>query len=330
MDITTFAKADRSRCTAVATILREIATPQPKEDVPTLPFTPAEEANFWFFLVAICHQTSPIDGKAVSGHVDGSHRRGWDFLVHAFLNHAIADPELLTVLRWKRFNTEDIISLFGSDLSDPETRASLIRDLAKVLAELNLKSVINLRIAPGTDRVLGITELLRKLASFEAYCDPVQKKSVFFLALMSNASLWVFEDEYELPAPVDYHEIRGHLRIGTVKIQADVYQRILNGGELSSEEDVLLRQAVREAISLIARDLGRTPNALHYFFWNLFRTFCVRDVPKCDGANAAQLPTVYADAIKGESGHACPFQDVCNSVGSTNAINEPRVQTIYY
>lgn len=71
---------DRIRCEQVARQLQIMSLPSPKEDVPPMPFSKAEEANFWFLLAAICHQTSPVGLPPLEGIVDGAHRKGWDFL----------------------------------------------------------------------------------------------------------------------------------------------------------------------------------------------------------------------------------------------------------
>jgi hypothetical protein len=51
---------DYRRCDVLAAQIKLMALPVPREDVPPLPFSKQQEANFWFFLAAICHQTSPL------------------------------------------------------------------------------------------------------------------------------------------------------------------------------------------------------------------------------------------------------------------------------
>lgn len=51
---------------------------------------------------------------------------------------------------------------------------------------------------------------------------------------MQNAGLWVFADRDKLGAPVDYHEVRGHLRIGTVQIHdEELRTRLVEGRDVS-------------------------------------------------------------------------------------------------
>lgn len=58
--------------------------------------------------------------------------------------------------------------------------------------------------------------LYRRLAGIRAYRDPVRKKSSFLLELLRSQCGWQFVDVENLSAPVDYHEVRGHFRLGTV------------------------------------------------------------------------------------------------------------------
>lgn len=331
MSVETLASVNTDRCVDVANIIKRMALPQPKEEVPPLPFSPGQEANFWFFLVAICHQTSPINRPPLAGVVDGIQRRGWDYLLHAFRVAATNDSVLLTPDRWVTFEEADCTNLFGSNLTEPERRAALIRDLGFVLNNRSWPTIFQAethchhRIADSHGE-----GLLSLLTEFEAFTDPVQKKSVFFLALMANAGLWTYADPEMLPAPVDYHEVRGHMRIGTVILEPALLAQIKTVGRVTVDEDVAIRAAVRDAIAKIASDVGDSPNTLHYFFWNLFRTYCVRSMPDCQGADVGKFPDVYARAVQSIAGRACPMNSVCASANMRPAIDDPAVTTEFY
>src|SRR5437867_314224 len=90
--------------------------------------------NFFLFLVAICHQTSPPNRLPLVGRLHGQIRRGWDYLLERFNDAAADDLSLLTPARWAEFSSEEIRVLFrdaefGDRLSDPELRSLLIKDL---------------------------------------------------------------------------------------------------------------------------------------------------------------------------------------------------------
>lgn len=337
------AAVNQYRCREVAQLLRKVSMPQPKEDLPALPFSRAQEANFWFFLAAICHQTSPIGQPTLSGKIDGEMKRGWDFLLLTFRAAAIDDTDWLSPQRWAECSGNDLQSMMGTLLNRPERRARLVRNLASGLAVQDWSSVIeaghhcDFRIAANVGSQIckaagkaSHSNLLDVLAEFEAFSDPVQKKSAFFLALMKNAGLWSYRDERQLPAPVDYHEIRGHLRIGTVVVVEEVQKQIANNTTISAAQDTKIRWAVRSAIQSIADQLKTPPNTLHYLFWNLFRVYCQRDTPKCRGGLFPALPPVYQRVLQETGGCQCPLFAVCQSADLAKVFNEPNVNTEFY
>lgn len=323
---------NNKRCNEVAQILRRMKIPEPIEDVPPLPFTQEQEANFWFFLAAICHQTSPVGKPPLIGLVDGVERRGWDFLVHAFRVSATFSKSLLNPSEWKSMTGARLKLLFNEMLTEADERASLIVDLGERLESRGWNSIYIANDVCRQQITGDSPNLLELLSDFRAFSDPVEKKSSFFLALMQNSGLWRYRDGEKLPAPVDYHEVRGHLRIGTVHIDPALRGKIQLGIELSVDEDVALRYSIREAIHRIAEAVGNSPNALHYFFWNLFRTYCVRHTPFCDGQAFDRLPDVYKLAVitSGSGSVQCPFVDCCDSAYKVPAIDEHRTSTEYY
>lgn len=321
-----------SRCHELAQRLREMYIPAPKEDVPELPFTEAEEANFWFFLAAICHQTSPVGQPALEGFVEDEFRQGWDYLVHAFRVAATRDRTYLTPGYWAEMGEDDLVLIFSDKLSDPPSRLELIHDLGTTLIQFGWVSVVE----AGPHCRLFVRDhtpnLLNLLSSFKGYSDPVEKKSVFFLALMHNCGIWSYADQDRLPAPVDYHEVRGHLRIGTIYLTGNLRDKVLNGLEVTADEDIAIRMTVREAIQTIANEIGRSPNALHYLFWNLFRTYCTRGTPQCDGRNFSKLPSEYGKSVLSNNNNkpCCPFLSFCDSANAAHAVDEHRIDTEYY
>ncbi len=330
MSVGSSAWCDLERCEAVARRLSTLDVPEPKEDVPSLPFTAAEEANFWFLLAAICHQTSPVGLPALEGEVEGRRRRGWDYLLHAFRVAAVREPALLDPATWRSFSTDRLVELFSPLLSDPAGRAALVRDLGEGLARRGWNSILDAGPECRFFVRAHAPNLLEVLAEFKAYSDPVEKKSVFFLALMKNCGLWRYPDDAMLPAPVDYHEVRGHLRIGTVQLAAELLHKVAAGAPVTQAEDVEIRLAVRGAIQRIASASEISTNALHYLFWNLFRTYCVRGTPQCGGSEFAKLPPAYASVVENGGGRECPLASVCRSAFAPHAIDEHSVATEYY
>ncbi len=299
-----------------------------------------DAGNFYFVLVAICHQTSPRGSPPLEGTVEGRHLRGWDYLSAKLLGAVRRDPGLLKPMIWTNITAKQIGQIFRDDalgerLTDSDGRALLIRDLGVVMQEHGWSSLDDMHHV-CTGRIhFGQPNLLELLTEFRAYQDPVRKKSFLLLALMRNAGLWSYQDNENLGPPVDYHEIRGHLRLGTVRINdRELRDKILTKKAVTAAEDIAVRDAVREAIVTISRDLGRTvsPIVLHYLFWNVFRSCCTHESPHCRQCpESCSLPARYIPlAIRANGSRRCPFADVCESANSTVRLQEHVFDTDYY
>ncbi len=299
-----------------------------------------EAGNFYFLLVAICHQTSPRGRPPLEGIVGGRHLRGWDYLSAKLASAVRDDPRLLSSGTWSRFTAEDLVDLFrdsklGRRLTDSAGRARLIRNLGIVMQDHGWTFFEDLYRACDGRIGSGYPNLLELLAKFDAYKDPVQKKSFLLLAIMRNTGLWSYRDNANLGPPVDYHEIRGHLRIGTVKVNdPQLRQKLLTNTPVSASDDLAIRRAVRDAIVLIAYQLGEraNPSVLHYLFWNVFRSCCTQESPHCAQCTRdCPLPDRYVSlAIREDGSRRCPFADVCESANSTVRLQEHVFDTDYY
>jgi hypothetical protein len=294
--------------------------------------------NFFLALVAISHQTSPRGHAPLEGSIDGVWRRGWDYLFARLEEAGRRDPTLLTPTRWSDLSTDEVRHLFhdeelGDRLTNPEHRAELLRDLGFKMISQGWSFAdqfyrhCNGRIASGNPNLLQV------LSQFQAYNDPVRKKSYFFLALMRNSGLWHYADDEALGPPVDYHEVRGHLRLGTVRItDPELLEKVRTGRTVTTHEDVAVRQAVHDAIMRISDRSGlRNPSQLHYLFWNLFRSICTREAPQCFTLRpGCSLPARYMHLVDEHGTRRCPFVSICPSAGIHDAIYEHIIETDYY
>jgi len=329
-------QVDVAACQRLARLLTSQTIPKDEEDS-TLPNLSRDEAgNFYLILVAICHQTSPRGRPPLEGTVGGVHRRGWDYLTAKLEAAACTDRALLKPSRWARMNVGEFVGIFrdahlGDRLSEPDRRTALVQNLGLVMVEHHWRWFEDLYGLSGGRVATGQPNLFELLAKFAAYRDPVRKKSSFLLALMRNSGLWSYVDDAELGPPVDYHEVRGHLRIGTVTVNdPSLQQKLLNGEPVTAEEDVEIRGAVYDAIMLLSELTGlRNPSQLHYLFWNVFRTHCRRDDPLCF-QEAPRLPKRYQHlALFGEE-KRCPFSGVCASASANERYFEHVFETDYY
>lgn len=326
-------------CRRVAGLLSTRNIPIDREDSSLPWMSPRDMGNFYLLLVAICHQTSPRGRPPLEGEVDGKHLRGWDYLSAKFQMAVRLKRDLLSPMVWAGITAKDVRRIFRDDvlgdrLSDPEGRALLIRDIGQKMQKRSWNSVDQLYEAAQSRIATGPKNLLSLLSEFRAYDDPVKKKSFFFLALMHNSELWNYADPDQLGAPVDYHEVRGHLRLGTVKIcNAELYAKLMSGSDVTDEEDISIRHTVFKAIMFISECSGmRNPSQLHYLFWNVFRSCCSREKPHCHScpSNCA-LPDRYVPlALFPGGARRCPFSPVCQSAGREPKLIEHSFETDYY
>ncbi|MEO8017424.1 MAG: queuosine salvage family protein [Pseudomonadota bacterium] len=318
-------------------ILAKASVPADREDTSLPDIAPALHGNFYLSLVAICHQTSPRGRLPLEGFVHSIRLAGWDYLLAKFEQAAQADPHLLTPEHWRTISSQEVRQVFhdqhlGDRLVDSDGRAELLRDLgAKMLANDWTRADQMYEECEGhvttTDR-----NLLRVLSQFAAYRDPVQKKSQFFLSIMKNSGNWTYPDSSLLGPPVDYHEVRGHLRIGTIHISdEELRQAVLTGQPVSGDGDIAIRRAVLDAIIYISEASEiRDPSRLHYLFWNVFRTVCIRDFPRCFSASDSSLPQRYRHLLQIGLPNSCPFSTCCQSTGQSHPILEHVFETDYY
>lgn len=330
---------NRETCLKLAEWIKCRDIPLDHEESSLKGLTAEQIGNFFLLLVAISHQTSPQGKPPLEGMVNGRHLRGWDYLFGKFEEAVSTNATVLTPDYWahitpKALNAIFIDERFGSRLTELSARAILINDLGRVMTKHSWKTAGGIYSAAGGRIATGQPNLVGLLSQFHAYRDPVRKKTYFYLALMRNAGVWNYQDPDKLGAPVDYHEVRGHLRIGTVQIQdANLYRRILQRVKVTPEEDISIRQAVHEALMFLSAESGlQNPSQLHYLFWNVFRSCCTRESPHCYSCPpTCSLPARYVPlALFPDGSRHCPFLEVCTSAGHEPKLMEHTLLTDFY
>lgn len=332
----TLVRVNHDMCDKVASLLATLSIPKDEEDTSVAGFTADETADFYLFLVAICHQT-----QTLKGHIDGKPLRGWEYLSPKLERRCRTEREFLSFEHWANITPSLVADVFRDDiegctLSDPDGRADLIRDLGTKMMEGGLRTFNEVHVATDgflKDRSPCILELLSR---FRAYNDPVRKKSYFLLGLMRNSGTWKFQDPHNLGPPVDYHEVRGHLRLNTVIVDdPSLHQKLLEGASVTESEDVEIRQAVLEAIIRISHQNSLPdPMTLHYLFWYAFRQICKRDSPYCNAVpdkTSVGLPARYEHLLEVLGGvPRCPFSGLCPSINLDRRYLEHRFDTHWY
>lgn len=340
---------DAERCRRLGEFLKTLQFPEAKEEDIPGDLSPSDLRMLYFVVVAICHQTTPLGKPRLEGMVNGRLRYGWDYLRERWLGAAKADPYILTP-GWLMFaRSSNVASILydnerkrAAHITDPAGRASLLRDIGLKMKRDGVQHVDEYYdlsggyisdskdYRPGSDDLqFGLMSLLSR---FEAYGkDPVKKKLTYFLILMNRYGFWEYRDIRHLGAPVDYHEMRLHLRLGTIKItEQELVAKVAQGSVLNSDEDVRIRSAIYEAIFKIADASGRTPPDLHYFFWNMARNCCRRDETHCRQCGKhGSLPERYEALLVDRR---CIFSDCCASAAMPHSEKpkEPVADTDLY
>jgi hypothetical protein len=298
--------------------------------------SPREHANAYLAIVAICHQTSPIGERQLKGELDSVSKSGWDYLKEKFLIAAVSDETLVTPSTWAELTPTQLSDLYvdtkhGLTLNRVVERTQLLNDLGRWMKAHSIEWIEDEYERRGR-RFLGPSGLLATLQTAAAYSDPVQKKSFFFSSLAIKECRWTSKDFDQVPSPVDYHELRGHLRMGTVKIvDVDLAYKVQRALPISSEEDVDIRSVVQQANDLIAARTGLSSSRIHYLMWNVFRECCPRisSATHCSKCGpSCTLPSQYKQ-MPGYQGR-CAFAGVCESAERAHKVIEPPYVGHYY
>lgn len=286
--------------------------------------------NKFFFIVAICHQTSPIGERRLEGYIDNELKYGWDYLKEKTLTDSSGIIDFSSCRSWANIYPELLSEVYkdeklGLTLNRINERCSLLNDIGRKFKDFDFRTVHDLYT--NCSSLNGENGLLKLLSNFIAYSDPVQKKSLFFLSLMNSVFDWVYKET--LSSPVDYHELRGHLRLGTINIKSESLKYKLDKNlPVTEKEDIRLRKTVQSINDNLLKNNNITPSQLHYLLWNIFRNCCPNNgKTHCyDCGSECSLPQKYGQITEYEN---CVFSEICLSVGKYK-VKEPAYIGHYY
>ncbi|NPA97506.1 MAG: hypothetical protein GXO32_07905 [Crenarchaeota archaeon] len=260
-------------------------------------------AMFFLALVAIDHRLYPWGG-AVSAVVNGKVRRGSEILYARAIEAYRRDPSIFDPTRLASMRRETFEMVWGGDVWNAEQRIALLRDLGRKMVSVYGSSVENLFGFSGSVRLRSTDAerpgLLDKLRVFLAYSDPVEKKSMLLVKILSRRGLIDIEDSESLRVAVDNHLARVALRLGIVKPDRELRDAIIRGEEVSAETDVLIRTCVREAWHRVCVEGGIDPLDLDDAIWSFGREVCTFSTPRCRECS-------HPLCANGK----CPFEEVC-------------------
>jgi len=219
-------------------------------DPPTFDHVP--DPNSALFLCAIDHRTGYRGRYLVAGEGPFA---GSALLWAVALEAAKRDPELLTAARLENVSADrvaEVLRVEAETVEDPGRRAALWRDLATGL-ERDHGGEAEALLAGADNRLGGHEGLLALLARYEAYSDPLQKKSFLFAKICERRGWLEVHDPDRWEVCADNVLMRLALR-----------SALIPPGQLSD-----VRTATREAFKLVAERSGVTPPVVDDLLWEL-------------------------------------------------------------
>jgi hypothetical protein len=178
----------------------------------------------------------------------------------------------------------------------------------------------------------GIYSWLNNIPVFAA--DPIQKKSrVLVHQLLRYGLISVTDPEHISPA-VDYHLIRLYVRTARVRPVNDEWeQRLKEGGKVRVEPVTALRRAVEEAMYYTATGAELRVDELNHIEWQIARSFCLREDPRCSAGPLIEKPVDSAvSELSCKAGCVCPLRAEC--LGARDAqireVLDPQSAKSYY
>jgi hypothetical protein len=293
-------------------------------------------ANTYLAIVAICHQTSPIGERQFEGYISTNYRKGWDYLKEKFLFAVTLDPKWSDPEFWQYLTPTMLSELYedkdkGCTLSRVNERTFFLNNLGEGLIHDGFFRIDD--VITSLDYIVsGDNGFIKYLSRYEAYSDPLNKKTNYFLSLAETECGWKYKDPENIRSPIDYHELRGHLRLGTINVVDErIKFKLINHLPVSIEDDLIIRKAVQDANEYISREVGVSASELHYFLWNIFRSCCSRRVDQThclDCTDQCTLPEPYKTLPYYQS--RCIFNEICPSKNNQDKLIEPPYIGHYY
>jgi hypothetical protein len=246
----------------VAARVRELAADY---EPPSFAHVPDPDAAL--FLCAVDHRAGYAGRHEVGGR---GPFEGSELMWEVALAEASRQSGLLTAARLAEVSPDDVSAIFdvdGETVADPDRRAKLWRDLAQRLVRDYGGSAGDL-LSASHGRLGGDSGLLTRLTAFEAYSDPLQKKSFLFAKICERRGWLGVSDPESWQVCADNVLMRLALRSGLV--------------EPGTAHEV--RAATRAALKRVAEEAGVAPPVLDDLLWERGR-----DNPDLLGRGAGDL-----------------------------------------
>ena len=246
----------------------------PFDDALLLPIDASASAQreFFFYLTAIDHRTSPDDGQ-YQASVNGRVLHGSD-LMYARANLC---ADRFTTKDLLRISEGEVADIFrngdGSTIESPGLRAWLLRQCAEMITDAYSGSFDELlnqceRRLEAPDH----TGLLQRLAAAKAYEDPLRKKSHLLAKLLQRRHLFTSVDPEHQDVPADPVLVHVALLSRLIVVaDQELLDVLIHRKRLTANHGERLRLATLRACRQVSSGSGLVPYELDDLLWGLGR-----------------------------------------------------------
>lgn len=299
------------RCYELGLELRGAPSPEP---TPRLSADPTRAVLAELLAAAVCHSTN------------------WDRL-RDVMRRAAADPERFQAARLATLNAGAFRDEFGAGFAPAESllaRHRVFTETASLLAARRVLDISSLAERPV--RLDGRDGLYDRLDAIPVFGrDPEAKKARVLVQELCRTRLIMPTDPQHVRPAIEYHLIRLYLRtqrVTPVRMADD--SRLLAASTFRAPVIMRIRRAVEEAMHFTASAAEMPICDLNHIEWQIARSFCERQGPRCDGPPRPSKPcnsTVLALAAD----LSCPFAEVCGVASDSRLARlvEPQLSRKY-
>jgi len=300
----------------------------------SLPLDSETKLRMFFYSIGICQQTHTLIHKKLN-------LVGFNYLEKVFADLAKMDSELIDPFFLQSQAPQELSKRFAplfSETGDPkdctldrlEERSRLCIDMSQKLIE-NYSGQVSVLTARSQGYLAGKEGIYQRLSDFEAYSDPLKKKSSLLVTFAQHVGLYEIRDPDNLIPIMDYHMQRVLLRFGCIEIlDPQIKQTLIRQEKMQSDEEI--RAAAIAAVHELARNSGHSVFNIHDFLWPLGRS-CCKEKPLCQSGHCDKSPCTFDSFVSLSSPHThCVFEGTCK--GSLHeeyrSLWQPLVETHYY
>lgn len=246
-------------------------------------FTAATLQQFGFW-----HERDGAWGGSMVAPIDGTRRKGSDYLWAVYRRWAQQEPDAFEPRRQSRVSLDDWRRVVADDAGDDpfptsDRAAALARDHGRTLLEVGETAESLLAAAAAAPRPMR--SLLRLLDHVGGYReDPLRKKAALLGVILRQRPERFLPNGLGDDAPpiVDYHVQRTCLRTGMVVVADDgLHRRIRDRTVLDADEEAAVRRAAFDAVARLGEVSGRDMGTVDWFLFEMRHRCPEATAPVC-------------------------------------------------